>query len=151
MSVDEIYAIAALAAECESAWNKDPVFGVIGIQSGPRDGGTTVASAGDTGARSGMLVVETIAKIRRAYFAQNKPIKKGGINRPVSRWWIGIGRSAFGRGNLHGEEHGETEERAVNCRDRQPCRRADTRTPHYAGPDPAATRRNDRGNVSASS
>ena len=34
MSVDEIYAIAALAAECESAWNKDPVFGVIGIQSG---------------------------------------------------------------------------------------------------------------------
>jgi hypothetical protein len=26
-----------LAAKyCESAWNKDPVFGVIGIQSGPR-------------------------------------------------------------------------------------------------------------------
>jgi putative DNA-invertase from lambdoid prophage Rac len=22
--------------KCESAWNKDPVFGVIGIQSGPR-------------------------------------------------------------------------------------------------------------------
>jgi hypothetical protein len=22
---------------CESAWNKDPVFGVIGIQSGPRE------------------------------------------------------------------------------------------------------------------
>jgi len=22
--------------ECVSAWNKDPVFGVIGIQSGPR-------------------------------------------------------------------------------------------------------------------
>jgi hypothetical protein len=22
--------------ECEQAWNKDPVFGVIGIQSGPR-------------------------------------------------------------------------------------------------------------------
>jgi hypothetical protein len=22
--------------QCESAWNKDPVFGVIGIQSGPR-------------------------------------------------------------------------------------------------------------------
>jgi hypothetical protein len=21
---------------CDSAWNKDPVFGVIGIQSGPR-------------------------------------------------------------------------------------------------------------------
>ena len=30
---------AALKSEaplCESAWNKDPVFGVIGIQSGPR-------------------------------------------------------------------------------------------------------------------
>jgi hypothetical protein len=24
------------ATECESAWNKDPVFGVIGIQTGPR-------------------------------------------------------------------------------------------------------------------
>jgi hypothetical protein len=24
------------AEECVSAWNKDPVFGVIGIQSGPR-------------------------------------------------------------------------------------------------------------------
>ncbi len=24
------------AEECHSAWNKDPVFGVIGIQSGPR-------------------------------------------------------------------------------------------------------------------
>ena len=23
-------------ADCNSAWNKDPVFGVIGIQSGPR-------------------------------------------------------------------------------------------------------------------
>jgi hypothetical protein len=60
---------------CGSAWNKDPVFGVIGIQSGPPDGESTVASLGDTGARSGMLVVETIAKIGRAYFAQNKPIK----------------------------------------------------------------------------
>ena len=26
----------AVAAFCVSAWNKDPVFGVIGIQSGPR-------------------------------------------------------------------------------------------------------------------
>jgi hypothetical protein len=40
---------------CEPAWNKDPVFGVIGIQSGPRDGGFTVASVGDAGARLGML------------------------------------------------------------------------------------------------
>src|SRR4051794_22584200 len=30
---------------------------------------------GDMGAGSGMLVLETIAKIRRAYFAQRKPIK----------------------------------------------------------------------------
>ena len=30
---------------------------------------------GDMGAGWGMLVVETIAKIRRAYFAQQKPIK----------------------------------------------------------------------------
>src|SRR5258706_6421797 len=60
---------------CDSAWSKDPVFGVIGIQSGPRGGGSTVASMRDMGARLGMLVVETIAKIRRAYFAQKKPIK----------------------------------------------------------------------------
>ena len=30
---------------------------------------------GDMGAGWGMLVVETIAKIRRAFFAQQKPIK----------------------------------------------------------------------------
>src|SRR5207244_6132032 len=60
---------------CESACNKDPVFGVIGIQSGPPGRRVHSASVGDTGARLGMLVVETIAKIRRAYFAQNKPIK----------------------------------------------------------------------------
>src|ERR1700732_2167777 len=30
---------------------------------------------GDMGAGAGMLVVETIAKIRRAYFVQKKPIK----------------------------------------------------------------------------
>ena len=34
-----------------------------------------MASRGDMGAGRGMLVVETIAKIRRAYFAQKKPIK----------------------------------------------------------------------------
>ena len=34
-----------------------------------------MASVGDTGARWGMLVVETIAKIRRAFFVQKKPIK----------------------------------------------------------------------------
>ena len=34
-----------------------------------------MASMGDMGAGWGMLVVETIAKIRRAYFAQKKPIK----------------------------------------------------------------------------
>jgi transposase len=34
-----------------------------------------VASMGEMGAGWGMLVVETIAKIRRAYFAQKKPIK----------------------------------------------------------------------------
>ena len=34
-----------------------------------------MASMGNMGAGSGMLVVETIAKIRRAYFAQNKPIR----------------------------------------------------------------------------
>ena len=34
-----------------------------------------MASMENMGARFGMLVVETIAKIRRAYFAQKKPIK----------------------------------------------------------------------------
>jgi len=48
---------------------------VIGIQSGPPGGGSTVASMRDMGARLGMLVVETIAKIRRAFFVQKKPIK----------------------------------------------------------------------------
>jgi hypothetical protein len=60
---------------CESALNKDPAFGVIGIQSGPPGRRVHSGFRGDAGARLGMLVVETIAKIRRAYFAQNKPIK----------------------------------------------------------------------------
>jgi hypothetical protein len=60
---------------CEAAWNKDPVFGVIGIQSGPPGRRVHSGFRGETGARLEMLVVETIAKIRRAYFAPNKPIK----------------------------------------------------------------------------
>ena len=34
-----------------------------------------MALMGDMGAGRGMLVVETIAKVRRAYFLQKKPIK----------------------------------------------------------------------------
>jgi len=34
-----------------------------------------MASVGDTGAGRGMLIVETIAKVRRAYFIRKKPIK----------------------------------------------------------------------------
>ena len=34
-----------------------------------------MASMGDMGAGRGMLIVETIAKVRRAYFLQKKPIK----------------------------------------------------------------------------
>ena len=34
-----------------------------------------MASMADMGAGFGMLIVETIAKIRRAYFVQEKPIK----------------------------------------------------------------------------
>ena len=60
---------------CESACNKDPVFGVIGIQSGPPGRRVHSGFRGDAGARLGMLVVETIAKIRRAYFVQKTPIK----------------------------------------------------------------------------
>ena len=48
---------------------------MIGIQSGPPGRRVHSGFHGDMGARLGMLVVETIAKIRRAYFAQKKPIK----------------------------------------------------------------------------
>jgi hypothetical protein len=41
----------------------------------PLGEGSTVASMGDMGVGAGMLVVETIAKIRRAYFVQKKSIK----------------------------------------------------------------------------
>jgi transposase len=48
-----------------------------------------MASMGNMGARFGMLVVETIAKIRRAYFVQQKPIKaicrELGVSRKVVR------------------------------------------------------------------
>jgi transposase len=48
-----------------------------------------MASMGDMGARFGMLVVETIGKIRRAHFVQKKPIKvicrELGLSRKVVR------------------------------------------------------------------
>src|ERR1700732_1027514 len=54
---------------------------------------------GDMGAGSGMLVVETIAKIRRAYFAQKKPIKgicrEFRLSRKVGRKVIRSGAPAF--------------------------------------------------------
>jgi len=53
-------------------WNKDPVLGVIGIQKGPPE---RRVHNGFHGGRTGMLIVETIAKVRRAYFPQKKPIK----------------------------------------------------------------------------
>ena len=31
-----LISVGQLSVLCVSAWNKDPVFGVIGIQSGPR-------------------------------------------------------------------------------------------------------------------
>jgi hypothetical protein len=74
---------------CDSAWNKDPVFGVIGIQSGPRGQRVHSSLHEGHGAWLGMLVVETIAKIRRAYFVQQKPIKaicrELGLSRKVVR------------------------------------------------------------------
>jgi hypothetical protein len=73
---------------CVSAWNKDPVFGVIGIQSGPRDKGPQWLPS-IMEAEVGMLVVETIAKIRRAYFVHGQPIKaicrELGVSRKVVR------------------------------------------------------------------
>ena len=75
--------------ECVSAWNKDPVTGVIGIQKGPRVHGVHNGLHGEHGACFGMLVVETITKIRRAYFVQKKPIKaicrELGLSRKVVR------------------------------------------------------------------
>src|SRR4051794_2391666 len=41
----------------------------------PGSEGSTLASMAEMGAGFGMLMVETIGKIRRAYFAQEKPIK----------------------------------------------------------------------------
>ena len=37
--------ILSSAPACVSAWNKDPVFGVIGIQSGPRDKGPNLLAS----------------------------------------------------------------------------------------------------------
>jgi hypothetical protein len=58
---------------------------VIGVQTGPlrRRGSTRLPD--QSGADSGMLIVETIAKIRRAYFVQGKPIKAISRELRVSR------------------------------------------------------------------
>src|SRR5471030_2064702 len=54
---------------------------------------------GDMGARVGMLVVETIAKIRRAFFVQQKPIKEIcrelGLSRKVVRQELRSGATEF--------------------------------------------------------
>ena len=60
---------------CESAWDKDPVFGVIGIQSGPP--GRWVHS-GFRGGYAGQVGDAGSGDDREdpsGYFAQNKPIK----------------------------------------------------------------------------
>ena len=64
------------ASGCCSAWNKDPAFGMIGLQKGPPWHVGPQCFEGRSGAGIGMLVVETIAKIRRAYFVQKKAIKE---------------------------------------------------------------------------
>ena len=57
------------------------------------------ASEGRSGAESGMLVVETIAKIRRAYFVQKKAIKEIcrelSISRKVVRRVLRSGATEF--------------------------------------------------------
>ena len=58
-----------------------------------------MASMGDMGAGSGMLVVETIAKIRRAHFVQGKSIKaicrELRVSRKVVRKVLRSGATAF--------------------------------------------------------
>src|SRR6202012_1810572 len=58
-----------------------------------------MASMGDMGARFGMLVVETIGKIRRAHFVQKKPIKvicrELGLSRKVLRKVLRSEATAF--------------------------------------------------------
>ncbi|MBM3600501.1 MAG: hypothetical protein FJX35_20055 [Alphaproteobacteria bacterium] len=61
--------------QCSFSWNRDPATGLICIESGPLGDGSKLASW-VLGALTGMLVVETIAKICRAYFSQGKPIKE---------------------------------------------------------------------------
>ena len=85
-----------------------------------------MASVGDTGARSGMLVVETIAKIRRAYFVQNKPIKticrELRLSRKVVRKVIRSQATEFryerGGSRCRGLIRGATSSRACFCRTR---------------------------------
>lgn len=55
--------------------NKDPVSGVIGVQKAPLATWVTVLPR-SLGAEIGMLVVETIAKIRRAHFVDGKPVNQ---------------------------------------------------------------------------
>src|SRR3954447_9049723 len=43
--------IGTRSVECDSAWNKDPVFGVIGIQAGPRERWVHIGFRGGHGSR----------------------------------------------------------------------------------------------------
>ena len=71
----QIASAATRKTGCHFSWNRDPATELIFIQSGPRGVGSTLAFR-DWEAGIGMLVVETIAKIRRAYFTLGKPIKE---------------------------------------------------------------------------
>jgi hypothetical protein len=61
------------ARRCISAWNKDPVFGVIGIQSGQ---GSTAASIKSWKPRLGCWWWRRLRRFRRAYFVDGQPIKR---------------------------------------------------------------------------
>jgi hypothetical protein len=61
--------------ECEPAWNKDPVFGVIGIQSGPPGQWVHSGFHGGHGSQAGNAGSEDDREDPSRVFVQKKPIK----------------------------------------------------------------------------
>ena len=62
--------------QCEQAWNSDPVFGVIAVENCP----LCLWHQHVPGARCcwggiGVITMDTIGKVRRAYWVQGKKIK----------------------------------------------------------------------------
>src|ERR1700710_211287 len=90
----------------DSAWKKDPAEGLIGVQvDPPRHFSSHALDRSGSGSQPGMLIVETIAKIRRLFRNEHKSIREISrelrLSRKVVRKALRSDRTAFAYKRKH--------------------------------------------------